>query len=96
MMGAPVQDMSSRYPGACHDVFEEQIMDDVARRCEVFALENGANVFRLVQRRPVTENALDLRPCILVAGEDDGQLEAGAEPRARVGGGDVFRQFDDM
>ena len=79
-----------------HDVLEEEIVDLGARGHEILPLHRRSQVLGNGQGRLFSKDLLDPPLRVFVAGIDERQVIAYPEPRARLGGADVFRHFDYM
>ncbi len=79
--------------GVGHDVLEEELLDVLAGRAEIFLLEAGPDVLDDAQGGHVAEHGADVVPCVAVAGVDDGQAEGAAEPGPGPGGADELCQL---
>ena len=67
-----------------HHVLEEQVVDRVAGRAEVLALQHRPQVVDDREVERLVERRCDERRRVLVAGVDDRQLVRAAEPRLRL------------
>ena len=77
-------------------MLEEQVVDRIAGRCQVFLLHRRPQVLDQGEFDAVVKRVSDHFPCVNVAGEDHRHSVLAAETRLRLGGGHHLGDLNDM
>ncbi len=74
-------------------MFQEEVVDNLARRSEVFAFEPRADIVREFQCGFFAQDLLNVLPGVSVSGIDHRKPKTGAEPGFGVRCGDELGEF---